>query len=108
MSDKDKRPSVPSQRFDTVRHEITQAITDVCLSAKEISADVGVAEKEVYPHLERIKKTLHTEGHTLRITPAECKKCGFVFTKRTRFTKPGKCPICRGTSIEAPLFCIEG
>jgi hypothetical protein len=77
------------------------------LSAKEISAIVGIPEKAVYSHLEHIKRTLHAEGHTLIVRPSECKRCGFVFRKRERFTKPGKCPACKGTSIEEPMFRID-
>jgi hypothetical protein len=41
------------------------------------------------------------------VTPAECRKCGFVFQKREKLKKPGKCPICRSESIEEPLFGIS-
>jgi len=43
----------------------------------------------------------------LMIVPAECKKCGFVFAKRDKFRKPGKCPVCKGESIQEPWSVIE-
>lgn len=77
-------------------------------SAKDISREAGIPEKDVYGHLEHIRKSLKSLKQAgLRVTPAECKKCGFVFKKRERLTKPGKCPVCRGTSILEPLFSIE-
>ncbi|MFQ5354706.1 MAG: transcriptional regulator [Thermodesulfobacteriota bacterium] len=108
MTNKKKKPHIPAQRIDTARHEIISAISDAALSVKEISSTVGISEKDVYAHLEHIKRTLHAEGMSLIVRPSECRKCGFVFKKRERFTKPGKCPQCKGTSIEEPLFRVDG
>lgn len=108
MTTKNKKPQIPAQRIDTARHEIISAMTGAALSAKEISSIVSISEKDVHSHLEHIKRTLHTEGKTLIVTPSRCKKCGFVFKRRERFTKPGKCPECKGTSIEEPLFRVDG
>jgi hypothetical protein len=44
----------------------------------------------------------------LVIEPALCRHCGFVFEQRTRLAKPGKCPQCRRSGIEAPLYVIKG
>lgn len=77
-------------------------------SAREISGRVHISEKEVYGHLEHIHKTLAREGRELVVTPAECTQCGFVFRKRERLTKPGRCPVCRGESILEPLFEVQG
>ncbi len=76
------------------------------LSAKEISMDIGIREKDVYQHLEHIQQTLRQETCQLIVEPAICKLCGFIFKKRTRLTKPGKCPLCKGSSIEEPRFSL--
>jgi len=65
---------------------------------------VGIPEKEVYAHLEHVQRSLKKD---LAITPARCKKCGFVFRKRDRLTKPGRCPVCKGQSIEEPMFSVR-
>lgn len=103
---KPKKPFIPIEREDTIRHKIISIISGQPLSAKEISADVRISEKEVSGHLEHIKKSLSKSGHNLVITPSECNQCGFVFKKRDRLKKPGKCPVCSGESISAPLFSI--
>lgn len=103
-----KRPPMPADKMDTTRRDIISAMTGRDISAKEISAIVGIPEKEVYAHLEHIRRSLHAEGHALIVRSSECRKCGFVFKKRERLTKPGKCPVCKGTSIEGPLFRVEG
>ncbi len=104
---KSKKPFIPAERKETIRQKIISVIEDKTSSAKEISADVRVSEKEVYGHLEHIQKTINKRELHLAITPAECKKCGFVFRKRDRLKKPGKCPVCRRESIQEPLFSIE-
>lgn len=107
MKRKPKEPFIPVERHETVRQKIISVLEGQTLSAKDISADVMVSEKEVYEHLEHIQKTLNKRERNLIITPAECKKCGFVFRKRDRLKKPGRCPVCRGELISEPLFSIR-
>ncbi len=91
---------------DTVRQEIVSGLSEGPHSARELSFLAGIPEREIAGHLEHIQKTLASTGLHLAITPAECKKCGFVFAKREKFTRPGKCPVCRSESIREPLFSI--
>ena len=68
---------------------------------------LGIAEKEIYSHLEHLRKSLHAAGGMLEVTPPECRRCGFVFVKRDRLNCPGKCPVCRHEAITEPLFSIR-
>ena len=104
---KPKEPPVPAERHDTIRHEIIAALKDRTLSAKDISADVHISEKDVYDHLEHIGRSTHATGRHLIVIPAECLKCGFVFKKRERMKKPGRCPVCKEEKIQEPLFSIS-
>ena len=101
-----KEAPIPREMHDTARREIVAALEQGERSARDLSVEVGIPEKEVYGHLEHIRKTMSATGRHLAVTPAECKKCGFVFSKRERLKKPGKCPVCRGESIHEPLFSI--
>ncbi|MFO7981950.1 MAG: transcriptional regulator [Desulfuromonadales bacterium] len=101
---REKKPPVPSSRQTTIRRQIQDVLEQETLSARDISAAVGIPEKDVYGHLEHLQRSLQRENRRLDVTPAQCRKCGFVFTKRNRLSRPGKCPICRGESIEEPLF----
>jgi transcriptional regulator len=103
MRKKPKEPFIPAQRNETVRQSIITLLEGQTLSAKEISADVRVSEKDVYEHLEHIQKK---KTVSLAVSPAECRKCGYKFTKRERLRKPGRCPECKGESIQEPLFSI--
>jgi predicted Zn-ribbon and HTH transcriptional regulator len=103
MTRQDKHSELP-ERKETVRRKILSLLADRPLTAREISAHVGISEKEVSAHLPHIQKTVGPLGRRLAVTPAECRQCGFVFRKRERPTKPGRCPICKGESISEPLF----
>jgi predicted Zn-ribbon and HTH transcriptional regulator len=76
------------------------------LSARDLSGLVGIPEKEVAGHLEHIRHSLHRTGKRLIVQPAECTKCGFVFDKRERLTRPSRCPVCKSESLHAPLFSL--
>ena len=97
---------VPPGRTATIRREMADVLRGRTLSARDISSEVGVREREVYEHLEHICKSLRRQQGEFVLTPAECQKCGFVFKDRKRLTRPGKCPECRGTHIREPLYSI--
>ncbi|MGF1758660.1 hypothetical protein L4D76_12100 [Photobacterium sagamiensis] len=107
MKHKDKILFIPIERQETTRKEITTLLSERSCTAKEISTAAKISEKEVYDNLEYILKTIHRDNRKLVITPYQCKKCGFVFKKRERLKKPGKCPLCRSESIEDALFSIQ-
>lgn len=102
-----REPAVPAERHETIRREIAEALVNRILSARDISGMVGIPTKEVYEHLEHIQRSMNRKEYQLVITPAECKRCGFVFRKRERTKKPGKCPVCRSETIEEPLFLVR-
>ena len=106
MKIKAKKPYVPLEKHDTIRHEIISVLTGRTLSAREISAEIGISEKEVVDHLGHIRIALRKSRERLVIITAECKSCGFKLKKRERLAKPGKCPICRRQQIQEPCFCI--
>jgi len=105
---KGKLPPVPAEKSETIRRQIITLLREGDITAKEISMAVGIREKDVFQHLEHIQQTFRHEKEQLAVRPAVCKGCGFVFRKRMRLTKPGKCPVCRGSSIEEPGFSISG
>ena len=107
MKEKPKVPAAPPETHDTVRQEIIAQLVQGPNSARDISAAVSISERDVYDHLEHIRKSISQSGRHLVVTPAECKKCGFVFAKRDKLKRPGKCPVCNGESIHEPLYSIE-
>ena len=108
MKEKISEPDTPPETNETVRHAIVAELLQGPCSARDLSASVGISEREVQGHLEHIRKSIAMSGRHLVVRPAECKKCGFVFAKREKLKRPGKCPVCKGESIREPLFAIEG
>ncbi|PLX84895.1 MAG: transcriptional regulator [Desulfuromonas sp.] len=107
METKPKPATVPPLRRDTLRRQLLDLLEKQSLNSMEISAALGIAEKEVFVHLEHVQHTLRNAPRQLRITPAACRQCGFVFRKRERLKRPGKCPLCRAETISQPLFTID-
>ena len=91
----------------TIRKDMILFLSDNEMSAKEISSTVGIGEKEVYAHLSHIARSVKRQRKKLIIKPAECLGCGYVFKKRTRFTSPGRCPICKSEHIQNPMYRIS-
>lgn len=106
MRQKPRKPAVPRPAQETVRHTVIDLLRNHTLSAREISVLAHIPEKEVYGHLEHIRRSIQANGGILEVVPAECRSCGFVFAKRGRLTPPGKCPACLRESIFEPLFHI--
>ena len=90
---------------------VRQMIIDILLAgpatAKDLSARVRIPEKDVLPHLAHIRKSLQHGRQRLAMDPAYCRTCGFVFRKRERLRKPGRCPSCHHSFLEAPVFRIQ-
>ena len=101
---KEKKFPVPQEQTDSVRQQI---ILEGENTVRDLSIAVHIPEKDVYEHLEHIKKSINNLKLNLIIKPAKCNHCGFLFTKRERFKKPGKCPLCRSEQIGGPRFEIE-
>jgi len=90
----------------TIRQKIISLLIDEEMSAREISGEVGISEKEVYEHLSHIARSVASQNKKIVITPANCQTCGFVFEDRKRFTRPGRCPQCKKSHIQSPRFRI--
>lgn len=104
MRSRPKEPRVPPDRRETVRHEIVSLLTGENMTAREISGQVGIGEKEVLEHLEHLRIALRGR---LVVTPPACLECGFSFRKRERLGKPGRCPVCRSERIVDPSYTID-
>ncbi len=94
---------------DTLRRNIMALLSakDGFLSAQEISRQFRIPEKDVYIHLEHIRRTARRSRQELKVLPAVCNICGFAFNKRNRLFKPGRCPVCRRQHISPPGFSLK-
>ena len=90
MKRRPKEPSVPFERKETIRRNVISLLEENTLSARKISVDVRISERDVYEHLEHIQRSVLQNGDSFIVHPPECRKCGFVFRKRE--SEPGRCP----------------
>ena len=105
-----KKPSFTelAERHVTIRSQLRQVLREGPLTAREVSARVGISEKEVAGHLEHLARSLRQSGERLHIEPTRCLACGFVFKDRTRLDKPSGCPECKSQRLASPRFVIVG
>ena len=91
----------------TLRQQIILLLSDAEMSAREISGQIGIPEKEVAEHLVHIARSVSRQDKKMMMTPATCLACGYGFENRQRFTRPGRCPQCKKSHIQSPRFSIS-
>ena len=92
----------------TLRQRIVGLITGVARSSRQLAELTGISERQVEDHLTHIVKSVARDrARRFLLLPSECHNCGFTFRKRTRLTRPSRCPQCRNESISAPTYKIE-
>ncbi|HEU4692943.1 MAG TPA: hypothetical protein VFS23_31490 [Vicinamibacterales bacterium] len=74
-------------------------------TVSSLARELGLRRQDMEEDLRHAIRSARAAGDDVRIEPARCKQCGFVFDS-DRLTKPGKCPECRGTRIYEPLVSI--
>lgn len=92
--------------MQTHRQRIIELLTENSFTLQELSSEMGVSMKELLHHLDHARKSVRPPRRFV-IEPARCMKCGFVFRDRRKLHSPSKCPRCRGTYIEEPVYRIE-
>jgi predicted Zn-ribbon and HTH transcriptional regulator len=97
----------PPERSSTAREAIAGALREGVLTARDVSARVGLPEREVAEHLPHLERSLVHGRERLIIVPPECMKCGFVFEQRERHSRPSRCPKCKSERVSPPRFTIR-
>lgn len=90
----------------TIRKRMIELLSESPMDGRELSGRLGIREKEVYRHLEHVRRSVAREGRKLAVTPAQCLACGYAFKDRSRLTPPGRCPRCRHTRLSYPVYGI--
>jgi predicted Zn-ribbon and HTH transcriptional regulator len=105
MHRKDDTP--PAARQETIRAALHRALGRGPATARDLSMEVAIRERDVAEHLAHLSRSLSRKNERLVVEPASCIACGYRFTERTRLERPGACPRCRSTRIDPPVFRIE-
>lgn len=88
------------------RKDLVSFLHDNPMSVAEIATVFGISPRDVEDDLLHLRKTLKKSAYRLQVHPAACRKCTFVFSAE-KLLKPGKCPRCKSTWIEAPQVEIR-
>ena len=70
-------------------------------TVRQLAIETRQTPADVEEDLKHLAQSLRHQEYQLKVTPAECRKCGFLFSD-DRFRKPSKCPKCRGTWLSEP------
>jgi transcriptional regulator len=87
------------------RKDLIPLLLDNPLCLSEIARLYDVPLKDVADDMAHLRKTLKQSAYRLDVTPAECRRCDFVFSAE-KLSKPSKCPQCRSTWLEEPVVQI--
>ena len=88
----------------TRRQEIIEMLEMGEWSLEHLANHFKTTLKEIILDFNHIPKSIRPRR--LKITPAYCKKCGFLFRDRTRINRPSKCPDCKSEWIESAKYKI--
>jgi predicted Zn-ribbon and HTH transcriptional regulator len=88
------------------RRNLIPLLLDRPMSLSQIAREMGEKPKEICDALQHLAQSLRHTSQELLVDPAECRRCGFEF-RTDKFSRPGKCPECRGTWIAEPLFSVR-
>jgi predicted Zn-ribbon and HTH transcriptional regulator len=87
------------------RKHLIPVLLDRPMTLSQIAREVHEPPKEIVDALTHLAKSLpHTE-YELIVEPAECRRCAFRF-RAEKFSRPSKCPQCRSTWIDEPVFSV--
>lgn len=102
-----KPPPVPPAEEETARQRLQQTLSQRPMTVRELSQACHLSEADVLLHLDHLRRSLERTGVRLTIEPPQCRACGFVFRKRSRLSKPARCPVCRHEQIKEPRFALR-
>lgn len=90
----------------TLRQQIVALLQTREMTPRQLAQALDLKEKELGDHLNHIQRSLAAQGRKLRVRPAECPTCGYVFRNRRRLAAPSRCPECKATRLEPPAYRI--
>lgn len=105
MGNEPSSPDAPMRA--TLRQELAEILSRGPHSLRALSQQLKIPEREVLVHLEHLRRSAAARGAHLVVEPTRCLQCGFEFRGRDRLKKPGRCPRCRSSHLEAPRYYLR-
>ena len=74
-------------------------------SVSSLARELEMRRGDVEEDLQHALRSARAAGHRIDVIPARCKACDFVFSPE-KLTKPGRCPVCKGTRLFEAMIQI--
>ena len=75
-------------------------------SISSLARELGASRSDLEDDLRHAIRSARAQGHFVRVIPARCKSCDFVFDK-DKLSKPSRCPACKGSRLFEPMLQID-
>ena len=89
----------------TLRQKFIELLSSQEMSISQLARTLEVKFSEIDLALQHVEKSIRPKK--IKVTPARCKECGFVFRERKKFTPPSRCPKCKSEWIAEASYCIR-
>ena len=89
------------------RRQLIDLLSREFRSVSSLARELGTTRGALQEDLEHAIRSARAQGHDVRIVPARCKACGFLFGEE-KLSKPSRCPACRGTRLYEPMIGLDG
>lgn len=89
------------------RRQLLDLISREFRSVSSLAREMGTTRSAMEEDLQHAIRSARAQGHGVRVVPARCKSCGFLFGDE-KLSKPGRCPACKGTRLYEPLIGLDG
>ena len=90
----------------TFRKDLLTLLSAQPRSVSSLARDLGLRKGDITDDLQHALRSARAAGHLVIVIPARCRNCGFIFEEE-KFSKPSKCPQCRGTRLYEPQIRVE-
>ena len=75
-------------------------------SISSLARELGASRSDLEDDLRHAIRSARAQGHLVRVIPAGCKRCDFVFDE-DKLSKPSRCPACKGSRLFEPMLQID-
>lgn len=90
----------------SLRQELIALLRAAPMDLRDLATALDIQEADAADHLQHVARSLRAQGVRLQTAPAYCRLCDYEFRKRERFTRPGRCPRCKGGRIQGAVYRI--
>jgi predicted Zn-ribbon and HTH transcriptional regulator len=88
------------------RRHLIELLSHEPRSISSLARELGARRADVEDDLRHAIRSARAQGADIRVIPARCKTCDFVFDE-DKLSKPSRCPACKGTRLFEPMLQIH-